>query len=437
MTKKHFMNKETIYDIAGVGIGPFNLGLAALAQSIQGITSIFFDSAENFSWHPGLMLESAKLQVPFYADLVTGADPASRLSYFAYLRSRGRLYRFGILEDNYLRRSEYNNYCRWVAGQLENLQFRHKVSNVFYVPVMEAYGLEVTGPFGKQIVYARHIVLGTGSVPSWPDFVRERNTPGITHSSQYLHNRDTILAGGRIAVIGSGQSAAEVFYDLLLRGKNHTQHLAWFTRAPRLYPMDTSKFSLEMASPDYIDYFHSLEPAQQGETLRQQDMLYKGINHELLSEIYAELFHRQEECPKVLIQPNACLTALSSGESGFSLSLLHMEQKISFMHEADHLILATGYSRPIPPCIKKLRGRLRWRRDGQLEVARNYSVDISGREVFVQNAEIHTHGFNAPDLGLGPYRNSVILNTILGYEHFKVERGVPFQSFGIPGNQSV
>jgi hypothetical protein len=39
----------------------------------------------------------------------------------------------------------------------------------------------------------------------------------------------------------------------------------------------------------------------------------------------------------------------------------------------------------------------------------------------------HTHGFNAPDLGMGPYRNAIILNTILGYEYFPLEKDVPFQ----------
>jgi len=31
---------------------------------------------------------------------------------------------------------------------------------------------------------------------------------------------------------------------------------------------------------------------------------------------------------------------------------------------------------------------------------------------------------------MGPYRNAIILNSILGYEHFVMEKNVAFQRFG-------
>ena len=70
------MNK--IYDFIGIGIGLFNLGLACLAEPIDGPDCLFLDRAEGFNWHPGMMLDSATLQTPFMADLVTLADPTSR-----------------------------------------------------------------------------------------------------------------------------------------------------------------------------------------------------------------------------------------------------------------------------------------------------------------------------------------------------------------------
>ncbi len=35
------MRNEIIYDVAGIGIGPFNLGLAALCNSIKNLKTIF------------------------------------------------------------------------------------------------------------------------------------------------------------------------------------------------------------------------------------------------------------------------------------------------------------------------------------------------------------------------------------------------------------
>ena len=48
-------------------------------------------------------------------------------------------------------------------------------------------------------------------------------------------------------------------------------------------------------------------------------------------------------------------------------------------------------------------------RPGRFDVARNYTIDTPGGEIFLQNAEEHTHGFASPDLGMGAYRNSYII----------------------------
>ena len=55
-------------DVIGVGLGPFNLGLAALLDK-TGADALFFDDKPQFAWHPGLMLPGAEIQVPFLADM--------------------------------------------------------------------------------------------------------------------------------------------------------------------------------------------------------------------------------------------------------------------------------------------------------------------------------------------------------------------------------
>ena len=63
------------------------------------------------------------------------------------------------------------------------------------------------------------------------------------------------------------------------------------------------------------------------------------------------------------------------------------------------------------------------------DVRRNYTIDHSEEEIFVQNAELHTHGISTPDLGMGAYRNSQIINQISGREVYLVEKKIAFQSF--------
>jgi lysine N6-hydroxylase len=65
-------------------------------------------------------------------------------------------------------------------------------------------------------------------------------------------------------------------------------------------------------------------------------------------------------------------------------------------------------------------------------VSRGYAIDVTGAEIYVQNAEEHTHSLTAPDLGMGAYRNSMIIAAMLGKEVYPVERRIAFQRFGAP-----
>src|SRR5205807_9663840 len=70
----------------GVGVGPFNLSLAALLAP-TGFDARFFERSANFQWHPGLLLPEATLQVSYLKDLVTLVDPTSQYSFVAFLRA--------------------------------------------------------------------------------------------------------------------------------------------------------------------------------------------------------------------------------------------------------------------------------------------------------------------------------------------------------------
>lgn len=81
---------RTIYDLLGIGIGPFNLGLAALCEPINDLSCLFLDAKTEFDWHPGMLINSSRLQTPFMSDLVTMADPTSRFSYLNFAKQTSR-----------------------------------------------------------------------------------------------------------------------------------------------------------------------------------------------------------------------------------------------------------------------------------------------------------------------------------------------------------
>lgn len=432
-----------IYDFIAVGLGPFNLGLACLTDPVEDLDGLFLERRSSFDWHPGLLLEDASLQTPFMADLVTLADPTSRFSFLNYLKSQGRLYNFYIRENFFLLRNEYNQYCQWVTTQLETLRFNRDVQSISYDEEERCYRIRChdTRNSGRtngetRIYRARKLVLGTGSEPMIPECcqsVAER----VVHSSRYLDHKAALQAKSSITVVGSGQSAAEIYLDLLEEIDEHDYTLSWVTRSPRFFPLEYGKLTLEMTSPDYIDYFHALPESTRNELMRQQKGLYKGINLELINAIYDRLYTKSLN-GKVDTHLLTCAQLencrFDTAHRRFDLTFTHTEQDRRFRHQTQGVILATGYASRTPAFLAPIDDRLQRDEAGRYAVGRFYNVD-SDHEIFVQNAELHTHGLVAPDLGMACYRNACIIRELAGREIYPVERGFTFQDFGAPDDR--
>ncbi|MCK1799034.1 lysine N(6)-hydroxylase/L-ornithine N(5)-oxygenase family protein [Streptomyces sp. XM4193] len=424
------------HDFIAIGLGPFNLGLAALTEPIDELDGLFLESKPDFDWHPGMLLEHSTLQVPFLADLVTLADPTSPYSFLNYLKQSGRIYPFYIRESFYPLRNEFNDYCRWAAHQLSTVRFGQQVTEVGYLEQDALYAVHTlesaTGE--RRVHHARRLVLGTGTPPHIPDSCRGLGGD-LVHNSDYLAHREALRAKSSITVVGSGQSAAEVYHDLLQDISVHGYRLNWVTRSPRFYPLEYTKLTLEMTSPEYVDYFHSLPPRTRDRLNAEQKHLYKGIDAALINDIFDLLYthERRGDRPTRLLTNTALESAEHDPATGtYTLRLHQHEQERDFTLDTEGLVLATGYRYEVPAFLSPVADRIRWDDAQRYDVARNYSIDHRGEEIFVQNAELHTHGFVTPDLGMAAYRNSCIIRELLGREHYPVERSIAFQEFAAP-----
>lgn len=419
------------HDFVGIGLGPFNLGLACLTDPIDGFDGVFLEAQPQFDWHPGMMLPDATLQVPFLADLVTMADPTSPYSFLNYLKESGRLYSFYIRESFYPLRAEYNQYCQWAAAKLGNLRFGSRATTVehdghaYVVHTLD----ERTGR--ADTVRGRKLVLGVGTSPVVPHAVQSTGGPWV-HSASYLDEKETLQQERSITIVGSGQSAAEIYLDLLGDIESFGYTLNWVTRSPRFFPLEYTKLTLEMTSPEYTSYFQSLPAQTRDRLVNEQKGLYKGISSELIDTIFETLYRKQlyGEVPTMLLTNTALVTADWDGAS-FRLGLVHEEQRLPMELETGGLVLATGYAARTPSFVDPIRDRIRWDDRGRFAAGPTYAVDEQ-YSIFVQNAEEHTHGFVAPDLGMGAYRNSVIIASMLGREVYPVEKRIGFQHFGVP-----
>ncbi|MEU8822333.1 lysine N(6)-hydroxylase/L-ornithine N(5)-oxygenase family protein [Streptomyces sp. NPDC048636] len=430
------MSTPHTHDFIAVGLGPYNLGLACLTEPIDELDGLFLESKSDFDWHPGMLLDGVTLQTPFMADLVTLADPTSPYSFLNYLKESGRMYSFYIREIFYPLRAEYNDYCRWAAAKLRSVRFGHEVTRVEYDEADGVYTVHaVRTASGETTAHrARHLVLGTGTPPYLPEPCRDLGGD-LLHNARYLEHKEALQAKESITVVGSGQSAAEIYQDLLADIDTHGYRLNWITRSPRFFPLEYTKITLEMTSPEYVDYFHALPEDTRYRLESEQKGLFKGIDAELINSIYDLLYQKSVSGPvPTRLLTNTALTAASYDETSgtYTLGLHHTEQGRDFSLTTQGLVLATGYRYQVPAFLEPVRDRIRWDGHGRFDVARNYSVDTTGRGIFLQNAATHAHSLTSPDLGMGPYRNSWIIRELLGREQYPIEKSIAFQEFGAP-----
>lgn len=427
-----------VYDFIGIGLGPFNLSLAALSEPQDDVSALFLERRASFDWHPGMMLDDVTLQTPFMSDLVTMADPTSPYSFLNYAKQQGKLYSFYIRESFFLLRKEYNQYCQWVSQSLDSVRFNHNVTSVTYDEQHDYYVVNAKVASDddyeqarRQTFYARHLVLGTGPVPYIPECARGKSD-NIIHSGDYLRRKADLESGSSVAIIGGGQSAAEIYHDLLHNQHSDSPYLYWLTGSDRYFPLEYTKLTLEMTSPEYVDYFYQL-PASKRDSLNQhQKNLYKGINGDLINQIFDLLYQKNLDGPvRTTLKTHSRLTAVQRNQSSLALTFRHWQLEQDFQINADYVVLATGFSHASPGFLQPLKSHLKFDARQRFAVSRDYAIDRAQCRVFVQNAEAHTHGFVTPDLGMACYRNSVILNKIAGREVYPVEQHIAFQTFGL------
>ncbi|MEU0336817.1 SidA/IucD/PvdA family monooxygenase [Streptomyces sp. NPDC006193] len=434
-------------DLVGIGIGPCNLSLAALAHPLTGLDAVFYEQRPGFAWHPGLLIEGATVQVPFLADLVTLADPTSPFSFLNYLRSRERLFPFYFAEHFHIHRAEYDAYCRWVAGQLPGLRFRHQVDTIRWNPEHDVFEVDFTQlddageaeALGRT--HTRNVVLGVGTAPHVPEpltpLVQAAGVP-VVHAADYLAHRDTVLAAGHITVVGSGQSGAEIFLDLLRHRPAGRERLHWIGRTEAFAPMEYSKLGLEHFTPDYARYFHALAEPVRDRLVAAQWQLHKGIDAGTLAAVHDELYRRTLNggWPDAVLTPGVRVRTAGRTPAGrIELHLEHTQQGSRSRLTTDAVVLATGYrERPLGRLLAGLDPYLRRDSSGRPRIDEQYRLELDPSvtgSVHVQNAELHTHGVGAPDLGLAAWRSATILNALTGTEPYPLPARTAFTTFGL------
>ncbi len=429
------MNNSRPTDIVGVGIGPANLSAAALLEPVKEFTFRFFDSATRFAWHPGLLFPQASLQVSFLKDLVTLADPGSRYSFITFLFEQKRLYQFINAEFPRVSRMEFNQYLRWVADSLSNLEFGRSVDLIDY----DHAGFKVT--VGEEKIHASNIILGTGLRRIIPTWAQSHLGTSVWHGCEYL-DRAPNLAGLSVAVIGGGQTGAEIFDHLLREDNNMPRRTFWISRRHNFLPLDESPFVNELFTPAFSEYFFSLGPEQRAHLLDEHKLASNGISQPLLLNIYRRLYelsYMRDGRDKFRLCAHQDVIGMERDDDCWKLACQDMLTGQVEMFRANVVILCTGFEYSLPACLAPIANRIQWEKDG-IFVQQDFSVCWDGPshlKIFVQNGARHKRGIADPNLSLIAWRSAVIVNSLAGSEIYKVRENDSLLDWALPKTLSL
>jgi len=408
-------------DLAGIGIGPFNLSLAALLSQVKGCRARFFERRDSFSWHPGMMLPGTQMQTSYLKDLVTPVDPSNPYSFLSYLVKKGRFYRFINAEYPRVRRVEFADYLRWVAGQLQSLQFSSGVDKVS----LDERGFRLHGA-GLADVRSRHLVVATGMKPNIPTWIERYIGEQCLHSHSYVDSNFAVT-GKRVAIIGGGQSGAEIFLDLMAGKRGKAEEIVWISRRPNLDPLDETAFTNEYFTPDYVRHFHRLPEARKPPIVSSHKLTGDGVSPatlQVLSQyLYDSDFLNSDTTPYA-IMPHREVHLVGRDKNAYRL---HMSNGFNHVDEAvvaDRVILATGYHYQLPDCLGSLIDRLDLDKDGFPRLTGDYTVPWDGPDghrIYMQNAGRNSHGVADAQLSLAAWRCAVIINSLMEETIYNVD----------------
>lgn len=348
------------HDLIGVGFGPSNLALAIAIEELRGasrrpLDCLFMDKQEHYRWHGDTLASQSELQISFLKDLVSLRNPTSHFSFVNYLKQQNRLIDFINLRTFYPCRTEFNDYLRWVADQ-----FAHQAlygEEVLRLEPLNAKGpveqLRVISRDGKGVEHARQarsVVISSGGTPRIPEMFKGFRGDGrIFHHSTYLSSLAKLPCSEgkpmRIAIIGSGQSAAEAFIDL--HDSFPSVEADMLVRGSALKPADSSPFVNEVFAPQYTELMFRQAPEQRKQLIEEfHNTNYSVIDPSLIDRIYAVLYRQKvaaAERHAVL-----CLRQVQGAQvsaQGIELSSLDLATGQLHAKAYDAVILATGYER--------------------------------------------------------------------------------------------
>ena len=268
------------YTVAGIGAGPANLSFAALSEGrIPGGVALF-EGRPGPAWHPGLLHPGTQLQTSWIKDLVSLADPCSRLSFLNYLVRTGRVYGFLNAQYTAIPRLEYARYLAWASEQLGVVHYGRAITRIGF-----DRDRFVLADDEGELATAGHLVLGLGTRAHIPDCFERAglDTVVLAEDLEAALTTAPLAPYEQMIVVGGGQTGAECVLHLLGRG---FRDIRWIGRRHWFAPLDDSPPANDFYRPSYLKYFQGLPSETRERHTSAQVLTSDGVSMETLQELY-------------------------------------------------------------------------------------------------------------------------------------------------------
>ncbi len=405
------------YDLIGIGFGPSNIALAiALEEQQQNghhIDTLFIEKQPNFAWHKDMLLDDADMQISFLKDLATLRNPRSRFTFTNYLFEKGRLQDFINLKTFFPSRYEFNDYLAWAASQFNShCAYSEEVIEVSPekrgsdVSLLRVISRDAAGKIRGRLT--RNLVISIGGAPNIPKcFTSVQSDARVFHSNRYLSSIAKLENAQRIAVIGAGQSATEIFLDL--HGRPNAPEVDLIMRRRAMHPSDDSPSVNEIFNMEFTDYMYSRSPEERARLLKEfRHTNYAAPDIDQIEEIFRILYTQKVtgRSRHQLLTRHETREARTTGD-GIRLQLVDLDSRQLCERNYDAVILATGYTRThYKALLDSLSPYL-----PDFHVDRHYRLQSTSNfkpAVFIQGACETTHGISDTLLSITAIRTHEI-----------------------------
>ncbi|MCV2503404.1 MAG: lysine N(6)-hydroxylase/L-ornithine N(5)-oxygenase family protein [Neisseriaceae bacterium] len=414
------MNVEKQYDVVGVGFGPSNLALSIAIEEYNRLSSnkikaLFLESKSDFNWYPDMMLPDSNMQIAFPKDLATFRNPKSEYTFFNYLFEKGRLPDFVNLKSFYPFRVEFADYLKWAAEKIQiPVQYSSKVitikqsDNLIDLSYMNRANVQ-------ENIRAKNVVIGMGLSPKMPQSIQ----PGV----RIFHNRSILdsikrvkdFKHNKVAILGAGQSAAEVityFYSEFPEMEIHTI----FSRFG-LTPSDSTPYNNQIFDPEIVnDWYATNQETRDLLFNYHKTTNYSAVDEDLINKIYGLQYKDSVINKKRIYMENASvLTECEEKQDSVHLKIKDLFTQNSQELDVDILVCATGFA---PTSMKNILSQpedYSFNGDSP-QVTRNYQLELKNNEassIYLNGCTESSHGFSSTLLSVTAVRAGEILNSII------------------------